>query len=138
LGRDDPRLVRPAAIGKRIQETGQVVEAAHAELEAFLEAGVASLLGPVHYRAEFEKRQEAIRQAEAAWAEAMHANLAIGTAGAHVRAPQEILAAWPSLSMDERRAVVRAYIARVTVAKADPKRRRWQPIGERVEVAWNT
>jgi predicted Fe-S protein YdhL (DUF1289 family) len=88
-------------------------------------------------RAEVEKRQEAIRQAEAAWAEAMHANLAIGTAGASVRTPQEILAAWPAMTMGERRAVVRAYIARVTVAKADPKRRRWQPIGERVEVAWS-
>jgi len=42
-------------------------------------------------RAEVEKRQEAIRQAEAAWAEALHANLAIGTAGASVRTPQETL-----------------------------------------------
>ncbi len=67
----------------------------------------------------------------------MHANLAIGTAGASVRTPQEILASWPPMTMGERRAVVRAYIARVTVAKADPKRRRWQPIGERVEVAWS-
>ena len=138
LRSDDPRLVKPAAIGKRLQETNELVEAAHAELEAFLEAGVASLLGPEHYRAEVEKRQEAIRQAEAAWSEAMHASLAVGTAGARVRTPQEILAAWPALSMGEHRAVVRAYIARVTVAKADPKRRRWQPIGERVAVAWNS
>ncbi len=137
LRRDDPRLVKPAAIGKRIQATGEVMEAAHVELEAFLQAGVASLLGPETYRAEVEKRREAIREAEAAWAEAMDANLAIGVAGASVRTPQEVLEAWPSLTMSERRPVVRAYIARVKVAKADPKRRRWQPIGERAEVIWS-
>jgi len=137
LGRDDPRLVKPAALGKRIQETGAVVEAAHLELEAFLQAGVASLLGPKKYHAEVEKRQQAIREAEAAWAEAMRANLAVGTAGASVRTPQQILAAWPSMSMGDRRAVVRAYIARVRVAKADPKRRRWQPISERARVSWS-
>jgi site-specific DNA recombinase len=130
LRSDDPRLVKPAAIGKRIKATEEVVEAAHAELEAFLQAGVASLLGPETYRAEVEKRQEAIREAEAAWAEAMDANLAIAVKGASVRTAQEILADWPSLTVPERRAVVR-------VARADPKRRRWQPIGERTEVVWS-
>lgn len=137
LRSDDPRLVKAAALGKRIRATEEGVQAAHAEMEAFLESGVASVLGPERYRAEVEKRQEDIRQAEAAWAEAMQANLAIGSAGATVRMPQQILEAWPSMTMDERRAVVRAYISLVTVAKADPKRRRWQPIGERAEVSWN-
>jgi len=41
------------------------------------------------------------------------------------------------LTMDEKRAVVRAYVERVIVAKADPKRRRWQPIAERAEVCWS-
>jgi DNA invertase Pin-like site-specific DNA recombinase len=31
---------------------------------------------------------------------------------------------------------IRRYVAGVTVAKADPKRRRWQPIEERVSVQW--
>jgi site-specific DNA recombinase len=34
------------------------------------------------------------------------------------------------------RAHLRRHIASVTLAKADPKRRRWQPIGERVEISW--
>ena len=38
--------------------------------------------------------------------------------------------------MNEKRAVVRAYIERVTITKADPKRRRWQPISERVKIRW--
>jgi hypothetical protein len=40
------------------------------------------------------------------------------------------------MAMNEKRAVVRAYIDRVTITKADPKRRRWQPIGERVQIDW--
>jgi hypothetical protein len=42
-----------------------------------------------------------------------------------------------ALTRDEKSAVVRAYIDRVIVAKADPKRRRWQPISERVEIRWS-
>jgi site-specific DNA recombinase len=34
------------------------------------------------------------------------------------------------------RATLRRAIASVTLANADPRRRRWQPIAERVEVAW--
>ena len=34
------------------------------------------------------------------------------------------------------RAHLQAHIASVTLAKADPKRRRWQPIAERVQVRW--
>ena len=34
------------------------------------------------------------------------------------------------------RRLLRRHIASVTVAKADPRRRRWQPIGERVAVRW--
>ena len=38
--------------------------------------------------------------------------------------------------LDADRRLVRRHIAAVTLAKADPKRRRWQPIAERVEVRW--
>ena len=37
---------------------------------------------------------------------------------------------------DADRKRLRRFISSVTLAKADPKRRRWQPISERVEVAW--
>jgi hypothetical protein len=64
----------------------------------------------------------------------MRANLVLGQETS--RTPKQLVTDWPTLTMDEKRAVVRAYIDRVIVAKADPKRRRWQPIGERVEVRW--
>lgn len=40
------------------------------------------------------------------------------------------------MTMKEKRAVVRAYIDRITLNKADPRGRRWQPIGERVQIEW--
>jgi hypothetical protein len=67
--------------------------------------------------------------------DAMRANLTLGQEKS--RTPKQLVTDWPTLTMDEKRAVVRAYIDRVVVAKADPKRRRWQPISERVEIRWS-
>jgi hypothetical protein len=36
------------------------------------------------------------------------------------------------------RRLLNRYIKSVWIAKADPKRRRWQPIGERVTIEWLT
>ncbi len=65
----------------------------------------------------------------------MRANLTLGQEQS--RTPKQLVTEWPSLTMDEKRSVVRAYVERVIVAKADPKRRRWQPIAERVDVRWS-
>jgi hypothetical protein len=62
------------------------------------------------------------------------ANLVLGQAGS--RTPEQLVADWSTMAINEKRAVVRAYIARVILTKADPKRRRWQPIGERVQIDW--
>jgi hypothetical protein len=37
---------------------------------------------------------------------------------------------------DQKRAHLRHFIRSVTISKADPKRRRWQPIDERIAVTW--
>lgn len=99
-----------------------------------LAAALASVLGAERYRAEVERRQEEVRAAQRELSEALRANFVLGQAGS--RTPEQLVADWPAQTMDEKRAVVRAYIERVVVAKADPQRRRWQPIGERVEVRW--
>jgi len=65
----------------------------------------------------------------------MRANLTLGQEKS--RTPKQLVTEWPTLTMDEKRAVVRAYVERVIVAKAHPKRRRWQPISERAEVCWS-
>jgi uncharacterized sporulation protein YeaH/YhbH (DUF444 family) len=110
------------------------VQASEQELDSFLATGLASVLGPERYRAEVERRQDDARAASRELDEALRANLVLGGAGS--RTPEQLILAWPELTMEEKRAVVRAYIERVTVSKADPKRRRWQPISERVALSW--
>jgi site-specific DNA recombinase len=132
----DPKskLMKAHEVGARIQKAAESVSATEEELDTFLAAALASVLGPERYRAEVERRQEDVRAAQRELGEALRANLVLGQAGS--RTPKQLVEAWPQLRMDEKRAVVRAYIERVTVAKADPKRRRWQPIGERVAIRW--
>lgn len=132
----DPKskLVKAHEVGLRIEAAAARVRVTEEELDTFLAAALASVLGPERYRAEVERRQEEVRAAQRELSDALRANLVLGQAGS--RTPEQLVAEWPTLKMDEKRAVVRAYIERVVVAKADPKRRRWHPIGERVEIRW--
>ena len=83
------------------------------ELDTFLAAALASVLGCELYRAEVERRQDAVRAAQRDLGEALRANLVLGQAG--TRTPGQLAEAWPELTMGEKRAVVRAYVERVTV-----------------------
>lgn len=132
----DPKskLVKAHEVGARIQKATERVRATEEELDTFLATGLASVLGPERYRAEVERRQEHVRAAQRELDEALRANLVLGQVGS--RTPEQLVEAWPELTMDEKRAVVRAYLGRVIVEKADPARRRWQPISERVTVRW--
>jgi hypothetical protein len=127
-------LVKAHEVSARIEQAAERVKAAEEELDSFLATGLAAVLGPERYRAEVERRQDDARTASRELDDALRANLVLGNAGS--RTPEQLVEAWPHLTTDEKRPVVRAYIDRVTVAKADSKRRRWQPIGERVAVSW--
>jgi DNA invertase Pin-like site-specific DNA recombinase len=132
----DPKskLVKAHEVGARITETAERTKQAEEELDTFLATGLASVLGPERYRKEVERRQEGVRAAMREFDEAMRANLILGQESS--RTPEQLVKDWPTLEMDAKRRVIRAYIERVTVVKADPKRRRWQPISERVDVRW--
>jgi DNA invertase Pin-like site-specific DNA recombinase len=132
----DPKskLVKAHEIGERIAQAAERVKASEHELDAFLAAELASVLGPERYRAEIERRRDDARAAQAELDEALRANLVLGQSGS--RTPSQLVQDWPTLTMNEKRAVVRAYIDRVTLTRADPKRRRWQPISERTHIRW--
>ena len=132
----DPKskLIKAHEVGARIQTAAERVKASEEELDSFLATELASVLGPERYRAEVERRQDEVRAAQHDLSEALTANLALGQAGS--RTPAQLVADWQTMTMNEKRAVVRAYIDRVTLSKADPKRRRWQPIDERVQIDW--
>ena len=128
------KLVKAHEIGVRIEQAAERVKATEQELDTFLAAQLASVLGPERYRAEVERRQDDVRSAQLELSEALRANIVLGQAGS--RTPEQLVADWFTMAIEEKRAVVRAYIERVILTKADPKRRRWQPIGERVQVEW--
>jgi hypothetical protein len=129
------KLVKAHEVGDRIAEAAELMKQAEEELDTFLATELASVLGPDRYRAEVERRQDEVRAALRVFDDAMRANLILGQEKS--RTPKQLVTAWPTLTIDEKRSVVRAYVDRVVVAKADPKRRRWQPISERVEVHWS-
>src|SRR5712691_309879 len=128
------KLVKAHEVGARITETAELMNQAEEELDTFLATELASVLGPDRYRAEVERRQEAVRTALREFDDAMRANIILGQEKS--RTPKQLVTDWPTLTTEEKRGVVRAYVDRVVVAKADPKRRRWQPISERVDVRW--
>jgi DNA invertase Pin-like site-specific DNA recombinase len=132
----DPKstLVKAHQVGARISQAAERTKQAELELDTFLATGLASVLGAERYRKEVERRQEDVRAAMRELDQALRANLTLGQESA--RTPEQLVKAWPKLEMDAKRGVMRAYIERVIVTKADPKRRRWQPINERVEVRW--
>jgi hypothetical protein len=134
LADPDSKLIKAHEVSERITQAAERVRASEHELDAFLAAQLASVLGPERYRAEIERRRDEARAAQAELDDALRANLVLGQSGS--RTPAQLVRDWPRLSMNEKRAVVRAYIERVIVSKADPKRRRWQPISERVDVRW--
>ncbi len=129
------KLVKAHEVGARIEQAAGRVREAEEELDTFLAAQVASVLGPERYRAEVERRQDQVREAQMELSEALQANAVFVQAGG-LRTPDQLVTDWPTMTMNQKRGVVRAYINRVTLAKADPMRRRWQPIGERVQIAW--
>ncbi len=134
LADPNSKLIKAHEIGARIQQTADRVSATEQELDTFLAAQLASVLGSERYRSEVERRQDDVRAAQVELSEALTANLVLGQAGS--RTPEQLVADWPTMTIDEKRAVVRAYIERVILTKADPKRRRWQPIEERVQIDW--
>ncbi len=51
-------------------------------------------------------------------------------------APPILLETWDEMGLDRQRRHLRRYISRVVIHRADPARRKHQPISERVEVVW--
>jgi len=101
----------------------QVAHAATSrELDEFLAAGLISELGPDLYKREVARRREAVTTTASAYAAAL--------------ASQDRMAAADDGSLNARREFARRVIASVALVKSDPKRGRWQPIEERLEVVW--
>jgi site-specific DNA recombinase len=106
-----------------VEESAAAFEAAVAELDAFLEAGLVTELGADVYRREVARRREAVEATRAIW----EADEAQGSALLQLR---------DTTGLEHDRAMARQALESVTLAKSDPGRGRWQPIEERLELVW--
>ena len=94
------KLVRAHEIGARIEQAAARVKASEEELDTFLAAQLASVLGPERYRAEVERRQDELRSAQRELSEALTANLVLGQAGS--RTPEQLVADWPTMPIADK------------------------------------
>lgn len=104
-----------------VDESARAFEAANAELDAFLEAGLVSELGRERYTREVARRREALEEARAIW----EADEVRGSA---------LLKSDEAGGLGRDRAIARTLLESVTLARST--RGRWQPVEERLEVVW--
>jgi DNA invertase Pin-like site-specific DNA recombinase len=144
----DPRVASFTKIGELMALAIATYTDAKANLDAILSAPASTRekLGD-RYWTEVEKKQAATEAAQVGFSEALRMSETIawktitkpdGTHDQVEAAPEDLAAELTSgeTPVVRRREIARALIDKVVVAKADPKRRRWQPIEERVEVVF--
>jgi len=86
------KLVKAHEVGARIEGTAELMKRAEAKLDTFLATELASVLGPDRYRAEVERRQDAVRTALREFDDAMRANLTLGQEKSRTEAARDRVA----------------------------------------------
>lgn len=144
----DPRVAGFSKMGEALTIATAKLTDAHSALDSILSAPTSTRdkLGD-RYWTEVEKKQAALEAAQLEFSEALRMSERVAWRtitrpdGTHdrVKASPKHLAdelASEETPVERRREIARALIEEVIVAKADPARRRWQPIAERVEVVF--
>ena len=94
------------------------------KLDAYIEVADVATLGREGFQRGVTARKEAVARARRAVRDA--------------EPPDE--SKMPKFEADwtdaDHREELRRFVEKVVVTKADPKKRRWQPVGDRVEVVW--
>jgi hypothetical protein len=106
-----------------------VAEAEH-ELDLFVDhPKLLSLLGEQKFVEGVEVRQRALDEEREALTQARSQSALAEELG-----EGDLLAAWPTLTIQERRRLMHGLLERVVVTRADRRGRHARPIGERTEV----
>jgi DNA invertase Pin-like site-specific DNA recombinase len=126
-----------ASAETRWLEARTVVEDAEAELDHWVETpGMRVTLGDTKFERGITVRAEALDAARRALWALDDPGLPEGTKVVHIGGQPIIYDLWNELPIEQRRQQLRRSVASISVAQADPKRRRWQPIEERLAVRW--
>lgn len=130
LQAEDGLLAQAVAASEQIEAAARSVAEAEHELDLFVNnPRLLSLLGEPKFMEGVEARQLALDEARAALAE-----ICSQSALADELGDGDLLQAWPSLTVQERRRLMHGLLERVIVTRADRRGRHARPIGERAQV----
>jgi DNA invertase Pin-like site-specific DNA recombinase len=129
LGPDGP-LAQASEASTAIEDAIELVQDAERELDDYLAATPASVVGPERFRAGLEERQRALGASQAALNEARQGSAFVGEL-----TPGKMLEAWPSLSVSEKRHLLTAAVDAVVI-RAVRGSGRAVPVEERVRILW--
>jgi hypothetical protein len=109
--KDNVRVAGAVAARERAAETQQAVEEAERELDAFIEAASA-MRDKARFRAGIEVRERKLELAKLDHAEAMREARTYGDVPSG-----DLIASWPSLSVEHKRRLLGAFFERVNVSR---------------------
>jgi DNA invertase Pin-like site-specific DNA recombinase len=138
LLRDNDELAAAGAVSAqtRYLEAREAAREAEAALDAWVDdPTIATTLGADRFQRGLVARQEAHDRAKCALWDLDDAGVSEDAPVVYVDGKPHVYEVWGQ-DMEADRRQIRRFVKSVVVAKADPKRRKWQPIEERVEVTW--
>jgi site-specific DNA recombinase len=129
LGPNGP-LAEASEASVAIEDAVALVQEAERELDDYLAATPAAVVGPARFRAGLEERQGTLEDAQGKLNEARQGSAFVGEL-----TPGDMLEAWPSLSVSEKRHLLTAAVDAVVI-RAVRGSGRAVPVEERVHILW--
>jgi hypothetical protein len=130
LRAEDGLLAQAVAASEQIEKAARAVTEAEHELDLFVtNPKLLSLLGEQKFLEGVAARQQALDEARGTLVQARSQSML-----AEELSDGDLLQAWPSLTIQERRRLMHGLLERVVVTRADRRGRHARPIGERTQV----
>jgi site-specific DNA recombinase len=130
LRAEDGLLAQAVAASDQIEAAARSVAEAEHELDLFIgNPKLLSVLGEDKFLEGVEVRQHALDDARATLSEARSQSGLADELG-----DGDLLRAWPSLTIQERRRLMHGLLERVVVTRADRRGRHARPVGERAQI----
>jgi DNA invertase Pin-like site-specific DNA recombinase len=130
LKQEDGLLAQAVDASDHIEAAARAVEEAEHELDLFVNnPKLLSLLGEAKFLEGVEVRQRALDESRTTLAEAREQSSLVEELGGG-----DLLAAWPTLTIQERRRLMHGLLEQVLVSRATGRGRKAEPIAERTQI----
>jgi site-specific DNA recombinase len=129
LAAEDGLLAQAVEASQALEEAARAVEEAEHELDLYLTSELLSVIGQERFVQGVDARQGALDEARAELN-----RLRSQSALAEELTSGDLLAAWPELSIQERRQLLHGLLDRVLVKRSDGRRRDVLPVPERTQI----